>query len=374
MEALRPFKILFLCALVHFSCGCASTRSIMQRGDYVGAVEHAVQMLNKTPDDAEEAQLLRSSYHLANEINLTQAEAYYTSASDLSRYDEKVIAYEKLQRVYRAISSSPTARNIVGQPTSYFSQLEQAKLEAAEAYYDVASRLLEDGSRENAKAAVAYYQKAQNYQPSYKDSLARQMEAIELASYDVVLLPVLNRSREKFDSYQFESSVLSLLNSGNDSQFVRYQREDPYALAAKPEELLQLTYEGIRRGNTDTSSEVQHFSHEETVGDSIVLHKATVTIYQRKTTDTASLLLQYLDPDNRSLRHQLRVQERYTSSSKWATLRGNESALAGHTQIKRLLDKTAPVNSLSASKRSKLQKKLLQKAISALRQRYESIL
>lgn len=358
----------FVCALLYLVCGCASTSSIMQRGDYVGAVEHAVQELDKNPSDAEEAQLLLNAYHLANETYLAQAEVNYASSSNLSGYDNQVVAYKKLQRVYRAISGSPIAREIVGKPVSYQRQIEQAKMEAAEAYYAAASRHLEDGSRENAKAAVTYFQKAQNYQPSYKDSAVRQQEAIDLASYDVAFVPVVNHSKEKFDTYQFESAILGLLNSNNDNRYVRYQREAPYTQA---EELVSFTYEGITEGNTDTSSEVQHFSREQTVGDSVVVHKATVTVYQRKTTFTASLLLQYLDPDDRSLRHKLRVQESYTLSSKWATLRGNESALKGNTEIKRLLDKTSSTNSLSASTASNLQKKLLQEAVSTLRQRYK---
>ncbi|MDB5202215.1 MAG: hypothetical protein JWQ27_1624 [Ferruginibacter sp.] len=177
-------------AIILVSCG--STKNYLERSDEDKALLDAVRKLNKSAADENATQALPVLYSNITASHLAKIKSYQTG-KDINRWDKIIREYEDLQEAYNALINSTAAFRLVN-PRNFNTELLESRQAAADEYYAEGERLLQNGDRDNAKQAYAYFKKTEKFVPSYKDARRKMDEAYENAIVDVIINPVQDNS------------------------------------------------------------------------------------------------------------------------------------------------------------------------------------
>jgi hypothetical protein len=95
--------------------------------------------------------------------------------------------------MYDAITNATAAYNLVT-PVNYQNEMYDAKQQAATAYYQLGTTLLQSNYRDDAKKAYNYFKKADKWVPNFSDAKLKMDEAYQNAVINVVINPVQDNS------------------------------------------------------------------------------------------------------------------------------------------------------------------------------------
>lgn len=187
---MKQFLQIIICAVLLSACG--SSKSYLERSDEDKALQDAVRKLNKNPGDDEALTAVPVLYSSILKTHQARIKTYQ-SGTDLGRWDKIITEYNALQNAYNSIVNSTPAFKLAT-PENFSTQLLETKQKAAEDYYAAGESFLAGSSREDAKKAYNYFNKAQKYIPGYKDVRDKMNVAYENAVVDVVINPVQDNS------------------------------------------------------------------------------------------------------------------------------------------------------------------------------------
>lgn len=154
------------------------------------AVVELLMDIKKNPDDKSLLDLLPSMYDRAMQSRAAM-EGYVLR--DNPPGDRWVLWRRQLeasQSITDAILAIPQASAMIKSPVHFRDQISEARVNAAEEYYQKGMDLLQNENRQDARLALEAFQKARKEMPDYKDLNNQIRHAEELATLYVVVNPV----------------------------------------------------------------------------------------------------------------------------------------------------------------------------------------
>ena len=194
------FSVLFI--------ACYSGKKALKHGQYDDAVIQAVNRLKKKPSHKKASMILRQAYPLALKYHMSRINNYNLGDDNL-RYENIIVEYELLNRLYDHIQLSPAALQIVS-AQRYTVEVNQYKEKAAILHYTLGQKYLDKKNKADAKIAYNEFERAsQLMQGNFKDCDAKMKEAMDWAITKVIVLPVEVHSNSlKMSNDYFQNKLL----------------------------------------------------------------------------------------------------------------------------------------------------------------------
>ena len=169
--------------------GCTTGKNALQKGNYDQSVFKSVDRLKSSPKNAEAMYVLPIAYDLALKEHLRKIEEDKIS-SNVLRWESILAHYQKINQLSDEVNSSPVALSIVKNPQKFMNEVEDSKFKAAEVRYALGVKQLSENKRLSAKNAYYNFEKAQYFNPNYKDVNKKIEDAYWAAVIKVVVQPV----------------------------------------------------------------------------------------------------------------------------------------------------------------------------------------
>ena len=256
----RALYLVVLISLILVSCN--SSKKLLERGAYYQSVMAAVKKLQRSPNNKKSQRALLHAYPLARQDLLEEIERAKSNAVPMP-WTSMTYTYESLNTMYKAIKASPKARQIIRNPQEYYKQYAAAKSRAAVEQYEAGVRFMKKGSRQDAKEAYFYFQRADAFKPGYKDVDRKLREAKELATLKVVVetVPVPSRYFKVSADLFYDEVDKHLRDIMRRNQFVAfYAKQDARQRGlTDPDQVLTLRFEDFTVGQS------KYFQNKETV-------------------------------------------------------------------------------------------------------------
>lgn len=333
---------------------CTSSKKLLERGDYYGAVVTAVDKLQKSPNNSKARQALRQAYPYALNHLLNQAK-HAKDANDPLRWSKSADIYQQINRMYEVLQRSPAAMQVISNPKNYYKQYAEVKGKAAAEQYTLGEKALDKNSRESAKDAYYYFQKANEYEPGYLDVDNKIAEAHYFATLKVVVEQMSVPSRYyKVSADFFQDQVSGYLRDfANQNQFVRfYTPDEAKREKLEPDQIVRLQFEDFVVGETNTFQKEKTVTSEDSVkigevtledgNKAPVLDrvKAKLITNRVEVASRGLLSIRVVDGYNKSTVYNEDLPGEFVWFSEWATYQGDERAL---TKEEKRLCKLRPV-------------------------------
>ena len=256
----RALYLVVLISLILVSCN--SSKKLLERGAYYQSVMAAVKKLQRSPNNKKSQRALLHAYPLARQDLLEEIERAKSNAVPMP-WTSMPYTCESLNTMYKAIKASPKARQIIRNPQEYYKQYAAAKSRAAVEQYEAGVRFMKKGSRQDAKEAYFYFQRANAFKPGYKDVDRKLREAKELATLKVVVetVPVPSRYFKVSADLFYDEVDKHLRDIMRRNQFVAfYAKQDARQRGlTDPDQVLTLRFEDFTVGQS------KYFQNKETV-------------------------------------------------------------------------------------------------------------
>ncbi len=266
--------------LVIFLLGsCSSGKKALDRGDYIEAIEKAVNRLSSDPNNKKAKQVVSNGYSLAMDYYQEEID-HILSSNDAFKWGKTLNIMNRVNHLSNLIRRVPAARSLVPSPKMYTSELNQATERAAEERYQAGLISLSRPSREDAKDAYYHFSQADNLIPSYKDVLEKMYEAKDRATIHVILESVaLPLKRYELSSEFFYEQVINRMKQRFPSSgFVAFYtpEEANKQKVQYPDMVVRMEFYDFFIGQP------QHFEKEETL-DRVVEREVEVKVSRDST-------------------------------------------------------------------------------------------
>jgi len=253
---------------------CSSGKKMLEKGNYYNAVMKSVDRLRSSPNNKNAKETLVNAYPFAVNSLLDKLENNKASNYKFV-HTEAVYTYQDLNRMYESIQRSPGAMAVINNPKKYYNQLNEEKPKAAEEQYSSGMEQLSMNTRENAKQAYFYFQKADNFVNNYKDVLSKIDESYNLSILNVItiLKPVQSRYYD-LSADVFYTEVNKIFRQIEQKEFVRFFSPEEAKLTNmnKPDQLLSINFEDFVVGETHIKERI-----EKMVSDTIKIGEVTLS-------------------------------------------------------------------------------------------------
>lgn len=334
---------------------CTSSKKLLERGDYYGAVLTAIDKLQKSPNNSKARQALRQAYPYAVNQLVNQAK-HAKDANDPLHWSKTADAYQQINRMYEAVQRSPAAMQIISNPKNYYKEYADVKGKAAAEQYNLGEKALNRNTRESAKEAYYYFLKADEYDPGYLDVDNKIAESHYYATLKVVVeqMPVPSRYY-KVSADFFQDRVAGYLRdfSGRNEFVHFYTPDEARREKLEPDQIIRLQFEDFVVGETNTFQKEKTVTSEDSVkvGEVTLSEGRKVPVFDKVTAkltttrvEVASrglLSMRILDGYSQSTVYNEDLPGEFVWFSEWATYQGDERAL---TKEEKRLCKLRPVS------------------------------
>lgn len=332
---------IWLVFVLSINYSCTSSKKLLKRGNYYEAVMSATNRLKKSPGNDKAQQTLRAAYPLA--VSYFKDQIQHAKASrDPWQWSITADAYQSLNAMYEAIRSTPKARQIV-KPQPFYQEYGQVKEKAAMEQYNAGERALRGNTREGAKEAYFYFQRADAYVPGYLDVKKKMAESKEIATLKVVLepVPVSSRFYKVSADFFYDQVTQYLRNQNRQYQFIAFYtpREAQSRKIQTPDHILRLQFEDFVVGQTNTHRNTETVASEDSVkvGEITLENGKKKPIYDIVSAKLITtrvevisggiLSMEILDGYSQAVIHRDEVDGEFVWFDEWATYQGDERAL-----------------------------------------------
>lgn len=337
-----------LCTLiiaVLFACGNKVVPSSLVK--FLSAEDEAVlellASLKKNPNDKSLLELLPGTYARAMDSRAAMKGYVLRDNPNGDRWVLWRRQLEASQSITDAVLAFPQASAVIQNPVQFRDQISEARVNAAEEYYQQAIELLGNENRQDARIAIDLLNKANREQPGFRDVAQQLRYAEEVATLFVVVNPV--------DYYNYGWSYWGLNNDYLQWQMLRDLNNRSYrmtrfisdqearAMRLRPERVVDMRFARLMVSNPYT--ERNTYQREKTIitpeprrqGDSTqasnktTIVRATVTVTKRYVNGDADLECRIYDvPTGRNILYD-HFPGRYNWVYESATYNGDSRAL-----------------------------------------------
>ncbi|MDN5205583.1 hypothetical protein QQ008_29635 [Fulvivirgaceae bacterium BMA10] len=330
--------LVILCGIMTFSC--SSGKKQLERGDYYDAVIRSINRLRANPNQRKAQETLQDAYPLAVKWYLNRSKNM-VSSNDPFKWKTVVTSYERLNHMYDEIQRSPGALRVVPNPSNYYSELVDARKNAAEESYNAGLVALELNTRESAKKAYYHFMDADRFAPGYKEVNNKLAESKFIATLKVVVeqIPVPTR-RYQLSAQFFQQNVEEFLHSFNPNEFVRYYspKEAESERLEYPDQIIRLQFDDFVVGETHVKETIETLVKEnvkvgelEVKKDSVVDVygdvKAKLTMFKKEVISEGVLNMIIVDAQSKSILSSEKIGGQFVWFSQWGNFNGDERAL-----------------------------------------------
>ena len=179
-------NIISLIFFVIILYGCGSTKDSHSSEDK--DLRSSLKKLDKDLGNIELKKTISALYTTSIKNHLDKIGVLNT-LPEAGRWDKIIKEYQSLQYLSETINSSIEGTRLL-KPPSYIKEIEIARENAADAYYDLGNNYLLAGDKESARKAYFYFKKSIEYQPGFKDAKLKMNTAFDNGIITVVVSPV----------------------------------------------------------------------------------------------------------------------------------------------------------------------------------------
>ncbi len=267
--------------------GCSSGKKLLERGDYYQSVLQSVERLRRNPDHRKSSETLGSAYPMALEFHENRANNMLASNSR-GKWKGVLDAYTKINHMYEEINRSPGALRTVPNPKNYYSELEQARNNAAEESYNLGMQELGINTKASAKEAYYYFKEANGYVRGYKDVVDKIDQAYWLATTKVLVEPIPVPARNiEISAEFFENKINENLRQNSGNEFVRFFTPNELASSGrKADHILKLSFDDFTVGQVFSKERQIPMTRDSVVLGTVKTKEEVKTGQNNVTTDT----------------------------------------------------------------------------------------
>ncbi len=279
------FYLLLLIVVSASFAACYSGKKALKRGQYDAAVTQAVNRLKQKPTHKKASAILKEAYPLALQYHQDRIKTMNLS-NDNSRFENIISEYEALNNLYDHIQLSPAAKRMV-MAQRYTTELNEAKLKAAELHYALGEKYLGKQNKNDAKIAYNEFERAaQLMQGNFKDCDMKMKEAMDWAVTKVIVYPVEVHSNSlKMSNDYFQNKIIQYLYEHRISKFVEFYTEaEAKKYNTRIDEILDLSFDDFVVGQL-TIEKLQR----ELVNDSVVVGETKIHIPETRRDTTVKV-------------------------------------------------------------------------------------
>ena len=335
---------LLIIALVFVVASCASPSKLYKSGRYEQAVTEAVRKLRSSPNKIKHQDVLVRAYPMAVQMALRDVNNALQS-NNITRYDVVINRYEQLNRMARDIYSCPKAYQLIPAPREFHAELTQTKEIAAEHYYSLGVRALNERTVLQARNAHQFFIKSNEYVRGYRDVVSKIEEALFAGILHVVVQEPKTPERFQFSADFFYSNLVTEMNRTTQKKYVHFYTpiEAKNAGMNDPHQYIVLDFIDFTVGNIrDSKSSIDvkrdsvpievEINGKKTTALTTV--NATFTSHRREIISAGRLRVQVVDAITQRVAEQRAFEGSYTWVSNWGSFTGDDRALS--TEQKKL--------------------------------------
>lgn len=319
-------------------CGCASGLRAYQRGNYYKASMQAASRLRSRPDHEKAREALAKAYPLAVENALRRVDNALDS-KDMRQLDGVIGIYDDLNELAARIYASPGALAVIPAPKEYHEEMRMAREMMFELSYQEGMKAMGYGTLEQAREALQYFLRANDYMPGHKDVTSRIEQARYAATMRVVVRKPVTNAIYSLDADFFYDKLMADITRRTYRDLVRFYTPDEAETLGMndPHEYIVLDFNDFTVGRVRESSDTFEVKRDSVlIGTTRVRGrehdvygtvKARVTIHRTEILSRGVLGVKFIDPrSGRTTRHSNFAGESVWFTE-WAVFNGDERAL-----------------------------------------------
>jgi len=335
---LKVFNRLLLFAVFIAATACSSPSKLFKSGNYERAVLESVRKLRSSPDKAKHQDVLVQAYPMAVQMALRDINNALQS-NNVRRFDVVISRYEQLNRMAREIYTCPKAYQLIPAPQEFHAELTQTKNIAAEHYYTLGVKALNERTVQEARAAHQYFIRANEYVKGYRDVISKIDEALFAAMLHVVVLAPQTPERFQISADFFYSNLVTEMNKSNQRRYVRFYTpevahnegmHDPHQLIAL--DFIDFTVGNVRESKSSKDVKRDSVPIEVEINGkkttAYITAKANFTTFKREIISAGKLRVQVIDAASKRVVEQRTFDGSYVWASVWGSYTGDDRALS----------------------------------------------
>lgn len=221
-------RITYLLILALILTSCASSKKMMEKGNYDGAIYKSVKELRKNPENAKQADILDRCYKIANERDNERIK-FLKRENNPNNWDEVFVIYSSLQNrqslVRTVLPLNIDGRYINYEYIDYDAEIISAKNKAADYFYQNAQQLMKMGNKESYRQAYDELMKASKYTGGQYLDIDNMIEEARFKGMSRAIVMVNNMTHINLDPV-FIEDLLEIPTDNLETQWVEYHFKD----------------------------------------------------------------------------------------------------------------------------------------------------
>ncbi len=207
---------------IFFLSSCSTGLKSLQKGNYYDAIMKAANRLSSDPGNRKASQVVRDGYPMA--VQYYQEEIDHTlTGNDPFKWKQTLEIMQTVNQISDQIRRIPAARQLVPNPKTYTTELNDVQNRAAQEFYDAGTDALSRNTRESAKQAFYYFQNADGLVRGFKDTKQKILESKDLATLKVVVEQIPVNGKFEYSAQFFYDNVFQMLNQNfQEKDFVHF--------------------------------------------------------------------------------------------------------------------------------------------------------
>lgn len=334
----KKIHLFIISLVVLMITNCSTGSSAYKRGDYFKACIESIDRLRSSPKNEKSQIVLTNAYPQALK-NVEREIANAQTANQQDKFDILVYQYERANQLANEIYHCPKANELISNPKEYISELADAKKEAAQQNYALGIKASVVNNIDQARIALQYFTKANQYVNGYKDVLRKIEESRYDATLRVVVQKPLTSANYQYSADFFYSNLVSEMSKNAQNRFVRFYTQDEARQdnMRNPHQFIVLNFEDFSVGNTKETMKTVDVKRDSVVVGQVQVEgksynaystvKAQLTTISREISSRGILSLRVVDALNNRIIQQRNFSGEYVWTTSWCTFKGDDRAL-----------------------------------------------
>ncbi|CAN5526695.1 hypothetical protein BH23BAC1_BH23BAC1_50090 [soil metagenome] len=332
-------RILILFSII-IVAACTSGKKAYQRGNYDEATLKAVNRLRGNPNNKKARATLYEAYNQSRVWHHNNVSSLIQSR-DAFKWEGIADNFAQMNVLNDQIRTCPACLEVIPNPVRYTSELEDARLNAADARYEAGLNSFRNkNDRFMARQAYDHFFVADRYFPGYKDVRNLMDEAKYIATLKIVVEKIPIHSRMLVLSNEFfENKINEFLHQMPVNEFVRFYTVDEARANGikEADQILLLQFDDFVVGQAYIKESEIEVSKDSVVVGSVMVDgvkrevyntvKAKLRVYEKHLLSGGLLDLRIVDPRTNVVLTQEKLPGSFTWASQWASFNGDERAL-----------------------------------------------
>lgn len=338
------YSIAIITAIYLSSCSKSGTKALEQ-GNFYEAVLQSAEKLAKDTDNSKASAVLPEAYRNAQNEFLRDIERAQ-NANQQFRWEAVLDYYRKLNTMQAAIDKCMACRRLVN-AQSYFREEDNARENAAAERYALGVDLMKSRpgtlpSREAARAAYNHFERITSFAPNYRDVQRRMEDALNAASFHVVLeQPKINSRLFQYSNEYFQDKIDEFLRTNRRmNKFIRfYSPQEAKSVKLNPDQIVRLEFIDFVVGETNVTNDRLTVVSKDSVktgeatinGKKVPVYgkvKAQLVRSHKAVRSRGILSLEIIDYQSNRVLSREEIPGEFTWVNDWATYNGDERALS----------------------------------------------